>query len=487
MNTQETIAQFKQFRQEIYDAFDHRADALMELLDALSSTPDARSVVELSLSSFFRRGYGSAYDAIAHFFQASDPEKAIEEQRAWEQKLLRLKVAYLSPPQDRKFWLLGTDAVSIPRLFAPTLEDRAFVYQPNVPGGNKPITIGHQYSAQVIYPEKDPASGFPWVVPLSIRRIRSEETATTVGKEQIDALLGDKTLPCHQELCVHVADSTYSAVLFLGPTEKHKNLVNAVRLRGNRVFYHQPEPVTGKRKLGRRPWYGEPFSMKDPTTWGEPDALAETTLTTCKGQTYRVQLEGWPGTLWVLLMRGKKDLPMHQKPFTLIRVRVLDEQGRPVFQHTLWLIVIGQRRAELSLVEAWEAYAQRYDVEHFFRFGKQRLLMAAFQTPEVTHEENWLAFVSLVYMQLWLAREIVEALPRPWEQYLPQPEGQVASPSAVQRGLGRILREIGTPAQAPKPRGNAPGRAKGTRLTRRNRHRVVKKSQTTRETASNST
>jgi hypothetical protein len=78
--------------------------------------------------------------------------------------------------------------------------------------------------------------------------------------------------------------------------------------------------------------------------------------------------------------------------------------------------------------------------------------MAAFQTPDVSHEENWLTFVSLVYMQLWLACEVVEALPRPWEQYLPLPEREVASPSAVQRGLGRILREIGTPAQPPKPR-----------------------------------
>jgi hypothetical protein len=260
-----------------------------------------------------------------------------------------------------------------------------------------------------MYPEKDQSSGSPWVVLLSMRRIRREETATTVGREQLDALMEDETLPFREELCVHVADSIYSAVLFLGSTQEHKNLVNVVRLRGNRVFYRQPLPVAGKRKPGRPPWYGEPFSMKDPTTWGEPDALEETTFTTRKGQTCRVQLEGWPGTLWVLLMRGKKDLPMQQKPFTLIRVRVFDEQGQPLFQHTLWLIVMRQRRQELSLVEAWEAYGQRFDVEHYFRFGKQRLLMAAFQTPDVSHEENWLALVSMVYVQLWLAREVVEA------------------------------------------------------------------------------
>lgn len=483
MDIQEAIAQLKQFRQELHAAFDHRADALMELLDALSSTPNARSVAELSLSPFFRRGYGSAYDALGHLFQASEPETAEKERRAWEQMMLCLKVPYLPSPQQRKFWLLGTDAVSISRLFADTLADRGYVYQPNIPRGNKPVTIGHQYSVQVMYPEKDQSSDPSWVFPLSTRRIRTEATATAVGSEQLDALLEDETLPFHEELCVHVADSTYSAVLFLGSTEKHKNLVNVVRSRSNRVFYRQPLPVEGKRKPGRPPWYGDPFSLKDPTTWGEPDAREETTLTMGKGHTYRVQLTGWHN----LLMRGKKDLPMHPKPFTLIRVRVLDEQDQPIFKHTLWLIVMGQRRQELSLVEAWEAYGQRFDVEHYFRFGKQRLLMAAFQTPEVEHEENWQAFVSLAYVQLWLAREVVEALPRPWEQYLPQPEGQVASPSAVQRDFGRILREIGTPAQPPKPRGNSPGRAKGTRLARRKRHRVIKKGKKTQKTASNST
>ena len=35
------------------------------------------------------------------------------------------------------------------------------------------------------------------------------------------------------------------------------------------------------------------------------------------------------------------------------------------------------------------------------RFGKQRLLMTQFQTPDVEHEENWIQFVLLAYVQLW--------------------------------------------------------------------------------------
>lgn len=440
-------------------------------------------MVELSLSPLFRRQYSSVGDAIAHFFQANDPETEVEERAAWSQELIRLKARYLAESQQRRFWLLGTDAVSIPRPFSPTLLDRTFVYQPNTVRGNKPIAIGHQYSVIAMYPEKLVEDDPSWVVPLQARRIRSDEKATAVGAEQLETLLTDPLLPFYEVLNVHVADSTYSAVRFLGTTEKHKNLVNVVRSRGNRVFYRQPPVVTGKQKRGHPRWYGERFDLKDPSTWDEPDRVEETVLTTRKGHIYRVVLEGWDD----MLMRGKQDLPMHQKPFTLIRAQVLDEEGRSIFKRPLWLIVMGERRQELSLLEAWEAYTQRYDVEHFFRFGKQRLLMAAYQTPKVEHEENWLELVSLAQMQLWLARDLAEALPRPWERYLPQPESQVASPSEVQRDFGRIIGEIGTPAQPPKPRGNSSGRAKGTQMPRRTRHPVIKKSQKARKKTSNST
>ncbi|MFQ5814841.1 MAG: transposase, partial [Anaerolineae bacterium] len=418
MDIQETVSQLKQFRQELYEVFDLRPDALMELIDALSSTPNARSVVELSLSPFFRREYSSVHDAIAHLFRPTEPEKTEEERRAFEQKWVRMIAPYLPEPQQRKFWLFGTDVVPIPRPFARTLADRTFVHQPNTLRGNKPVTIGHDYSHLVFFPEKTKAGDPPWAVPMIVRRVRSDEKATGVGAEQIGTLMKDETLPFHDGLCVHVADSVYSAVTYLGPVavEEHENLVNVVRSRSNRVFYRQAPPVVGKRGPGHPTWYGERFDLKDPSTWGEPDVMEETTFTTRKGHDYRVDLEGWQD----LLMRGKKGLPMHKYPFTLIRVRVLDEEGNPVFKHTLWLIVIGERRNELSLVEAWEAYGQRYDVEHYFRFGKQRLLMASYQTPDVKHEENWMQIMALAHMQLWLARDLAESLPRPWERYLPE-------------------------------------------------------------------
>ena len=79
---------------------------------------------------------------------------------------------------------------------------------------------------------------------------------------------------------------------------------------------------------------------------------------------------------------------MNCHPFNLLQITIRDENGHPVWK-LMWFIAIGSRRNELSLEDCYQAYRQRYDLEHFFRFGKQKLLMTSYLTPEVKHEENW--------------------------------------------------------------------------------------------------
>jgi hypothetical protein len=471
MSTPNALTQLKEFRQQIYALFPERADALMDLLDALSGNTRARSVIELSLNAPFRRGYSSVPDSIDSFFQASAPKQARVERRGQDAAVLRLVAGQLTPPVQRKFWLFGLDTTSHPRPFADTLDDRTWVYQPNrVIKSNKPVTIGHEYSVLVHFPEKAPTTP-AWVVPLWIRRVTSAENKLVVGAEQIQALLTDETLPFHQQLCVEVEDSAYSVAPFLGRVAHHTNLVTVTRLRSNRTLYRQVQG-TWVDAPGHPTWYGAPLALRDPSTWGQPEVTAQTTYVGRGGHTFTVHLEGW----YNLLMRGQKDLPLHQHPFTLIRVRVLDEHGQLISPRPMWLIVFGARRHELSLLEAWQAYHQRYDIEHFFRFGKQRLLTTAFQTPVTEHEENWWQLGQLAYVQLWLGRAVSRVLPRPWERYLASTPDAEATPSIVQRDWERILRQIGTPAAAPKPRGKSAGRAKGTRPPRRKRCPVIKKS-----------
>ncbi len=465
----------EQFRLELYDLLPYRPDALLDLIDALSSNTFARSVIELSLSVLFRRGHSSLPDAIDSFFQASGSATQATERQLWEQALMRLIGPYLPLPQVRSFWLWGLDVTPLPRQFAQTLEDRSYVYQPNTLKGNKPVTIGHQASVLAHLPEKGTGSA-SWLLPVIISRVGSEQTKNEAGVGQVKQLLSDPTLPFAAELNVLVGDSDYSSVWFLGPLADYENLVTVTRAANNRVFYHQPPPLPADHKPGQGhpTWYGEPFRLKEPATWGQPDETLITSYTTRRGKTYTLHLEGWHD----LLMRGKRDLPMPQRPFTLVRARLLDEQGKPVFKRPLWLIALGERRYGLSLLDIWQAYEQRVDLEHFFRFGKQKLLLDAYQTPVVEHQQNWWQLVQLAYLQLYLARDLAEALPRPWEKHLAKAtHSTIASPAMVLRAFARIIRQTGTPAKVPKPRGKSPGRAQGHKPGRRKRHPVIKKGQ----------
>ena len=141
----------------------------------------------------------------------------------------------------------------------------------------------------------------------------------------------------------------------------------------------------------------------------------------------------------------------------------------------MWLSVFGQGRHQLTAEEGWQVYCQRYDLEHFLRFSKQKLLMSAFQTPDVEHEENWVQLTLLAYVQLWAARSLAVNLPRSWERYLPSSVNGHVTPSLMQRDFSRIISQIGTPASSPKRRGKFPGRSLGQSQPRRRRHQVVKK------------
>jgi hypothetical protein len=57
---------------------------------------------------------------------------------------------------------------------------------------------------------------------------------------------------------------------------------------------------------------------------------------------------------------------------------------------------------------------------------------------------------------LVLARSLVTGISRPWET-----RRSVVTLTQVRRAMPTMVRQLGTPAQPPHPRGKAPGRAKG--------------------------
>jgi len=64
MTIKKCTTELEQFRQQLYQNFNNRADTLMELVDAICSNPHARSVVEYSLTPCFRRSYSTIFKAI---------------------------------------------------------------------------------------------------------------------------------------------------------------------------------------------------------------------------------------------------------------------------------------------------------------------------------------------------------------------------------------------------------------------------------------
>ena len=467
------IAQFQDFRQKLYNCFESCSDACMNLLDALAGNTGANSIAELSLSPLFSRSYNSIYKAIKESFHTTcqDTDNKVEEgEEEKPNNLIRVISGSIDQLQQRPFYLFALDTTPHARPYARTLPERGYIYQPNTIKGNKPINIGHSYSILSILPEKEIGNTAPWSIPLSGERVSLDKSGVEVGSEQISEVMCDSLLHWHEQLCVLVADTAYSQRSFLFEQSKHQNLVVVARCRSNRIFYQSPPVEESNKKRGCPKKYGERFNVADAETWHPPDETTQIQQTTSKGRLLNITIHAWHQ----MLMRGTKHQKMYLHPFTLLRINVTDDTNQSLWK-PMWLIVIGSRRGEILPMLAYQSYRQRFDIEHMLRFGKQRLLMTEFQTPDVEHEENWIRLVMLAYVQLWAARELAKHLPRPWERYLEQNNDKIVTPSVVQRDFQRIISLIGTPACSPKTRGNSIGRTQGQAQTQRTKHPVVKK------------
>lgn len=283
--------------------------------------------------------------------------------------------------------------------------------------------------------------------------------------------MSDESLPWHGKLSVLTADSVYSQRSFLFDTSKHKNLVVIARVRSNRIFYSTPQLQQKEKKRGCPKKFGERFDLSLEETWRPPDETTQIKSTTKIGRQFTVTLDAWHH----MLMRGTQQEQMYKCPFTLVRVHVTDDTGCAVWK-PMWLIVTGEERERISLAEVYYCYRQRFDIEHMFRFKKQRLLMTNYQTPEVEYEENWIRLVMLAYVQLWAAKDLSNYLPRPWESVQKPNNDKIVSPSTVQRDFQRIISEIGKPGNSPKATCNSTGRVRGQTQTKRVKHPVIKKS-----------
>ena len=465
----EAVEKWMAFRDSLSSLFTKRTQAIMNIIDSLSSNyQGAFTAVQLSENSLFNYNYNSLYKGINQSFPTKTKKRKQQIKR--QQQLI---VSTLNIEDKLPFHLLAVDATNLSRTHSPTLIDREFVHKPSSIYGQKPIALGHKYSV-LTYLKTDEKTNHNWSIPLSTERITSFSTDSKTAVQQIKVLLDNCPQLNSNKLLVATADSYYSNQYFLGDLTKEKNLVTLTRSRSSRVFYSLPKIDDNQPKRRGHPlWYGDKFDLKDESTWHEVNSEFDTTITNNKNEIIHLNIKSWHN----LIMKGDKKTKMHDKPFNLLRITLTDEQGNLKFK-PMWLIVMGDRKNELSLFDCYKAYLRRFDIEHLFRFAKKKLLLNNYYSTKVKREKNWVNLVFLSYVNLWASRHLAQQVTSDWQKYYQKKMPNQITPSMVQRDYERIIRTFGKTAPSPKTRGYSSGRKKGTKLSPRLRYPTVKKTAT---------
>jgi DDE superfamily endonuclease len=410
------------FRHRTYLLLGNGRDALFDLMDAVLTTRSVVSFVELSLSPVFRRAWPSIYEAL-------------QDGRPSRQALMKECVRHI--PTSEVVVLAG-DHTAWSRLYAKTLQERTYEHKAQVISGVKPITLGHGYSTITWIPQAEGS----WALPLLHERITSLDTPIGKAATQLRQVC---TQICGKVL--FLGDGEYGSAPFLKQTADIP-CSKLIRLRPNRVLYHAPGAYQGK---GRRRKHGEKFSLKDPDTW----SVAQEDITTQHDKFGRLRVRRWK-TLHL------KQAAEH--PFDLILVERLDALDSNPF----WLIWMAPE--EMTLSQTWKQYLRRFTIEHWYRFMRQRLHWTIPQLSTPKQMETWSDLMPLMTWQLWLARDVVEDSPLPWQKTMTQ-----LTPGRIANAFAPLLARIGSPAPDPKPRGKSTGWPSGKPRGRRPFCPTVKK------------
>lgn len=414
------------FRQRAHQYLGRAHDAAFELVDAVMTTRHAYSFAELSQSPLFRRQWPSLYEAL-------------EDSRPQRKRLMQMYIEQI--PTDRPIVLAG-DRTGWSRSYAERLRERTHEHQASGGDSRGPVTVGQGYSTLAWIPEERGS----WALPLRHERITSWESPISQAVWQLKQVC--KHLPSRP---LTLWDSEYGCARFVLATSGIA-ADKLMRLRSNRNLWGAPPPYGGR---GRPAIHGDKFKLNDDTTWWS--AARETTAEHPKlGQ---VSIRCWHNVHF-------RQAAKH--PMTLIQVQRLDENGQPRQGRPLWLVWVGETMPPLDTL--WQGYLRRFAVEHWYRFLKQRLHWTLPKLGEPKAAERWSDLMPLASWQLWLARQLVQDSPLPWQKKLPQ-----LTPGRVADSMAALLVSLGTPTQAPKPRGKSPGWPTGKKRSRKGPYPTVRK------------
>jgi hypothetical protein len=201
------------FRDQLHACFPRRADALLDLGDALLCAETVPSLPHLSLEPAHRRGGGSTYAALA--------SGRVQVER------LRDLLAGCLPDADPL--VFAVDVTTWPRCDAECSPERGYYYHPSRHSAGQPIIAGwaYQWIAQLSF-DRD-----SWTAPVDARRLHPLDDTDQTAASQIRALLG--RLPAGGSAPLFIFDGGYdSAQLTLDLADA--GVAVLVRLRSDRCF-----------------------------------------------------------------------------------------------------------------------------------------------------------------------------------------------------------------------------------------------------------
>jgi DDE superfamily endonuclease len=219
------LAGLQGFRAGLHACCTRRADALVDLTDALlSAQGPVASLPQLSLEPAHRRGWGSTYAALARG-------------RIDAERLRELLADY---PLEGGQPVYAVDVTTWPRCDAECSPQRGYYYHPSRHSAGQPI----------------------------VARLHPLDDTDQTAARQIHALLG--RLPAGGPVPWFVFDAGYdSAQLSLDLADAR--VVVLVRLRADRCFYADPPPrPPGAGGRPRR--HGAKLAFADPASWPAPTA-----------------------------------------------------------------------------------------------------------------------------------------------------------------------------------------------------------------------
>ena len=107
---------------------------------------------------------------------------------------------------------------------------------------------------------------------------------------------------------------------------------------------------------------------------------------------------------------------MSDIPINFIRAEVFKENGEKKYDRDLWIGVAGKARDKVTTMNGFKEYVDRFDLEHFFKFSKSKLLMDKMQSSDPKKDEDFMLMTGVAYHVLCKSADLLDEINiRPWE------------------------------------------------------------------------